>query len=195
MIESIQLLFAPFQTWEKITATRPGWIRVLVLYLLPLLILAVSLESYSLVRWGENRGELEQRVKIPQQTAMRYGMAQFTLLLASMVLGARFLQSVASSFQVPSSFWQCFTLMAYGFNPIILSRFLDAIPGLNTWVCWSLGALISLSVLYHGVALALKPEQTKGFGLYLVSLVVVLFSSGLSHFIALNILHGKLWVS
>lgn len=195
MIESIQLIFAPFQAWEKITASRRGFVRILALYLLPLMIGGVALESYSLVRWGETRGEIEYRVKVPEQTAIRYGAAQFTLLLASIVLGAKFLQSVSASFQVQCSFLQCFTLMAYAFCPILLARYLDAIPGLNTWVCWSLGVLVGLSVLYHGVALTLKPEQTKGFGLFLVSLILVLLSSGLSHFIALAVLQGKLLAS
>ena len=104
------------------------------------------------------------------------------------------MQWVAHSSQVQAGFTQCFTLMAYSFNPFLLVRFFDAIPGFNTWACWGLGALGALAVLYHGVGLALKPDQTKGFGLYLVSIIVVLFSGFFSHFMAQFILRGKVTV-
>jgi hypothetical protein len=115
-----------------------------------------------------------------------------TLLLASIAISALVLTWVAASFQLHNSFGQCFTLMAYGFSPILLGRYLDAIPALNTWVCWSIGVFVALSVLYHGVGHALKPEQTKGFGLYLLSIMLVVASSALSHFTARAILLGRI---
>lgn len=192
MIQAIQIVVAPFHTWEKITASRHGFFRVLLLYLLPFLFLGIALETLSLVHWGEKRGAFDYWAKVPEQTALRYAATQGVLLMCCIVMGAKFLHWIALSFQVRVSYSQCFTLMAYGFSPIILARYLDAIPGLNTWVAWALGALLALSVLYHGVALALKPEQTKGFGLYLVSVMVVLLSSALSHFAAVSVLRGTL---
>jgi hypothetical protein len=56
-----------------------------------------------------------------------------------------------------------------------------------------MGALLAASILYHGVGLVLKPEQTKGFGLYLVSAMIVVFSSGVIHAIAGAVLRGKIW--
>jgi hypothetical protein len=145
------------------------------------------------MRWGERRGALEYVVKISSASAIRYAAAQTILLLASIVVGAQVLQWITHSFQVRTSYAQCFTLLAYGFSPIVLSRLLDAVPALPTWLCWTAGALLSYSMLYHGVALMLRPEQTKGFGLYLVSVILVILSSGLSHFIALAVLHGKIF--
>ena len=62
------------------------------------------------------------------------------------------------------------------FSPILLARFLDAVPALNTWLL-GLGALLSISVLYHGIRLVLRPDQTKGFGIYLVSAIIVILSA------------------
>ena len=42
------------------------------------------------------------------------------------------------------------------------------------------------------VALTLKPDQTKGFGLYLVSAMIVLLSTGVAHMIAIAVLHEKI---
>lgn len=141
--------------------------------------------------WGDPRAGLVSRIRIPQEAAIRYAGAQVALLMASILIGAQVLQWVARSSQVQSVFTQCFTLMAYSFSPFLLVRLIDAIPGFNTWACWGIGALGALSVLYHGVALALKPDQTKGFGLYLISIIFVLFSSFFSHFVAQFVLRGK----
>ena len=57
---------------------------------------------------------------------------------------------------------------------------------------WGIGAAFAMSLLYHGVAQMMRPEQTKGFGLYLVSMVLIVFFTGFSHFIAIQVLHGRL---
>jgi hypothetical protein len=38
----------------------------------------------------------------------------------------------------------------------------------------------------------LKPEQTKGFGVFVVSVIYTFVLSGLVHFAAVQVLHGKL---
>ena len=115
-------------------------------------------------------------------------MASLVVILA----GSFLLKSVAQSFGVLCTFGGCFVLMACGFMPIFLLRVLDGIPQVNTWICWGIGAALSLRILYHGVALWLKPEQTKGFGVFLVSIVYTFVLSGLVHFAAIQVLHGKL---
>ncbi|MBM3838810.1 MAG: YIP1 family protein [Verrucomicrobia bacterium] len=193
MLTALRLIFSPFRAWEKISLARKRAVWILGVYLLPTLAVSVAAEGYSLARWGENRSGLDFMVKVSGSTATRYALAQFLLLFGSIVIGAKCLQWVAHSFQVSSDFSQCFSLMAYGFSPILLARFLDAAPGMNTWACWALGALLASSVLYHGVALVLRPEQTKGFGIYMVSVIIVVLSSLFSHFMALTVLHGKTW--
>lgn len=193
MLTALRLLFFPFKTWEKISLARRGPAWILFVYLMPLLVAAVALEGLSLVRFGETRGGLEFSVKISTNAAIRYSATQLTLILSSILMGAKFLQWITHSFQVNSTYAQCLNVMAYGFSPILLTRFLDALPGLNTWACWGLGALLASSVLYHGVALVLRPEQTKGFGIYLVSLIIVILSSLLTHLFARTVLFGKVW--
>jgi hypothetical protein len=192
MITAFQLILTPFKAWGKINSAQWGVFKIFLLFLVPLLVLTVGLEGLALSQWGEPRGELGFIVKVSRDLAIRYSAAQLALLMTSIFLGAKFLQWITHSFQVYTSYKQCFTLMAYGFSPIILLRLIDAIPKVNTWVCWGLGALLSIAVLYQGVGLILRPEQTKGFGLYLVSVIIVVLSGGLSHFVAVAILHGKI---
>ena len=191
MFTAIKLILFPFRTWEKISLARRGAASVLFLYLLPWTAVAVAVEGYSLVHWGERHSGLEFMIKISASAAIRYALAQAILLIGCVIVGAKAVQSVAHSFHVPSDYSQCVNLMAYGFSPIFLARLLDAAPVVNTWACWVLGALISTSVLYQGVALVLRPEQTKGFGIYMVSVLLLVLSSLLSHFIAVTVLHGK----
>jgi len=192
MITALKLVFSPFPTWQKIAAARRSVGAIILSFLLPLFLVGLLTETFSLTHWGERREDLVSRVNVSQETAVRYAGTQLGLLLASIFVTAQVLMWIAHSSQVQSGFTQCFALMAYGFSPIVLARLLDAIPGFNTWLCWGLGALASLSVLYHGVGLALKPDQTKGFGLYLISILLVLFSSFLSHLMAVFVLRGKL---
>ena len=191
MFTAIKLILFPFRTWEKISLARRGAASILCLFLLPWTVVAVSVEAYSLVHWGERHSGVEFMIKVGADTAIRYALSQAILLIGCVVVGAKAVQAVAHSFQVPSDYSQCLNLMGYGSSPILLARLLDAVPVVNTWACWVLGALISSSVLYQGVALVLRPEQTKGFGIYMVSVLLLVLSSLLSHFIAMTVLHGK----
>jgi hypothetical protein len=193
MIKAFQLIFFPFKTWEKIAASQRAVPWILLLHLLPFLLVGVALEGYSLTRFGEERTEISSLVKVPEATSMRYAATQCLLLVASILIGAKLLQWITHSFQVENSYRQTFTLLAYGFSPFILARYADAVPSLPTWVCWVIGVLLSASALYHGVGLVLKPEQTKGFGLYLVSVLLVMLSAGIVHLTALAVLRGKFW--
>jgi hypothetical protein len=193
MITALRLIFSPFETWEKITIAQRGMIWVLLVYLVPLLVIALGAEGFLLTRWGEKSGEFGYLAKVPLELAVRYGAAYFVFLLVGIALSAKFLGLTCESFNVRASYLQSFTLMAYGFGPIILVRILDGIPQLNTWVCWAIGAVASVSVLYHGIGMVMRPEQTKGFGLYLVAIVIVVLVSGVVHFAALSVLHGKVF--
>jgi hypothetical protein len=190
MIRALQLIVSPFKTWTKVATEQRSASLILFLSFLPLLAVCVGAETYSLLQWGERRGELGHLVKVSQPVAMRYAGAQISLLLTCSLFGAFSLQAIAQSFNLAATFRQAFTAIAYGISPIVLGRLLDAVPAMNTWVCWGIGAMVSLSVLYHGVALILKPDQTKGFGL-LVSVMVVILSTGVAHFVTLAVLHEK----
>jgi hypothetical protein len=191
MITAFQLIFSPFETWEKIAMAERGFLRTLGFYLLPLLLIGVGTEAFLLHHWGEKRGEFGYMIRVSQDLALRYGVAYIVLLLAAVLVSSKFLALSAESFNVRTTFTQCFVLVAYAFGPLILARILDGIPQLNTWLCWVIGAACAISVLYHGIGMMLKPEQTKGFGLYLITVLIIVLVSALAHFAAVAVLHGK----
>jgi len=191
MITALQLIFSPFETWEKVATAQRGFFWTLLVHLLPLLIISLGIEGYLLTRWGEKRGDFGFIINVPVALALRYAVAYFVLLLAAVFVSAKLLAIASDSFNVRTGYVQTFVLMAYGFSPIILARVLDGFPQLNSWVCWAIGAVTSVSIMYHGVGMILRPEQTKGFGLYLISILIVVLVSALAHFAALSVLHGK----
>jgi hypothetical protein len=194
MIKAFLLILLPFRTWSKIAFAQRSVAWILLFYLLPFLVAGVAIEGYSLAHWGEKRNELASFIKIDPTTATSYAVTQFTFILAAILVGAKGLQAISShSFQIFLTYRQCFTLMTYGTSSLILGRYLDAFPKLSTWVCWDIGALLAISILYHGVGLVLRPEQTKGFGLWIISALMVVLSNGLLHYVALAYLHGRIF--
>ena len=179
-------------TFEAIsTANRPA-LFIFAFSLVPLLLLVSVVEGWSMIILGESRafGHIS---KIPEGLAIKYEAAHFILDVLVTIFGAKFLINVSRSFNVPATWRQGFTTMAYGYSPVILLRLLDAIPQLNTWMCWGIGIVLSIMILYHGVGMVLRPDQTKGFGLYLFSIVFLVVFSGLAHFISRAVLKGLVW--
>jgi hypothetical protein len=192
MITALQLIFSPFETWEKVTSTPRGFLWVLSMHLLPLLVICLGIEGFLLHQLGEKQGELDYLVKVPVNLAVRYTVAYGVLLIAGVFICAKFLNLAAQSFDTRTTYFQSWLVMVYGFGPIILARMIDGIPQINTWVCWAIGVAVAASVLYHGIGMVLRPDQTKGFGLYLMAVIIIVVVSGAVHFVALSVLHGKL---
>jgi hypothetical protein len=127
----------------------------------------------------------------------RYAAARLVLDLIVLFFGAKFLQSVVESFGMRIPFARVFAVAAYSLGPYYLAHALDGIPQLNTWVCWAIGMALTLQLLYHGVALVLRPDQSKGFGAFVGCATVMLFVSAVAHTIGVAVLNGKLlaWVN
>ena len=193
MIRALQMIFAPEGAWIKIAEKNRNMLFVLFLSTLPLVVACLALEGFGLDRLGESFGEFG-KIKVVRAAIINYEFAHLCLDIASLLGGAWFLMSVARSFNAPVTISQAFNTLAYGASPIFLMHALDGLPHLHTWLCWGIGAGLSIRALYHGVAIYIKPEQTKGMGLYIVAVFIVLFLSGLAHFVALSILHNKLLI-
>jgi hypothetical protein len=191
MIRALQMIFSPEGVWPKIAEKNRHMIFVLFLSTLPLILGSLALEGYGLDRLGEPQDELSH-AHFTRQIIYKYLGAHLIGDLFFLFMGAYFLLSVARSFNANCTYSQTFTTLAIGASPIFLMHAPDGIPILYTWLCWGIGFGLTIRALYHGVAVNLKPEQTKGFGLYIISVFIVGFLSGLAHFISIQVLHGKM---
>src|SRR2546426_7078 len=73
-----------------------------------------------------------------------------------------------------------------------LFRMFDALPSLNTWVCWGVGIALSVAALYRGIPRVMKPDPSNALGLYLLCSLLLTAISGVTHFLANLILQQKL---
>ena len=193
MIKALLLLLDPNNTWEKIGTNPPSVGGLLFTYILPLIILGVGIESWALVKFGrEERGIIERHVKVSEQTAIKYGVTQVVLGVAVAVFGAFMFKRIAEGFHRTQSYTGSFATIGYAMGPYYLLRILDAAPFLYTWICWAIGALLAVSVLYRAIPRMMKPDPSNALGVYLLCSLLLLVLLGLAHFVATLVLEEKL---
>jgi hypothetical protein len=195
MLNALLLILEPMVTWEKIHRAGRGMVFVLLLYLLPLVLLTSVAEGYGLVRFGKKRGEVmevSQRKLFTRGEVVIFETAQVLLSLVVVFVSANMLKSIGETFHGRHTYTQAFIAMAYGLSPLFLLRMLDALAFVNPWVTWSVGVLLSIKVLYHGVPRMMEPDPPHAFGLFLMSALVVVLITGMVRFVTWWYLIGRL---
>jgi hypothetical protein len=193
MVKALLLIFDPAATWEKIEATKHSVSRVLFMYLLPIMLLAFAVEGGLLMQFGMERGRfIERVVRVSQELVIRYEVAQFVLGLGVCFGGAWLFRKIGESFHRRHSYTECFAALGYSLGPYFLARMLDGWPALNTWIAWSFGALLAVSLLYRGIPRLMKPDPSNALGLYLLCSLLLLVITGLCHFVATLVLEERI---
>src|SRR5437868_4666618 len=103
MIRALQMIFSPDGVWLKIAEKNRNFLWVLFLSTLPLIVGAVAVEGFGLLRLGEAMGEFG-RVYPTQDVVIKYELTHLVLDLAFLFGGSFFLLSVAQSFNTKVSF-------------------------------------------------------------------------------------------
>jgi uncharacterized membrane protein YecN with MAPEG domain len=101
------------------------------------------------------------------------------------------IKSIGETFHGRHSYTQAFTTVAYGLGPLFLLRLLDAFAGMSPWVCWSIGIILSIAALYHGVPRVMEPDPPHAFGLFFMSALLLALVSGLVRLVTASYLQGK----
>ena len=121
MIKALLLIFDPMATWEGIFRARRSLAFILVMYLLPLLLLASAAEGYGLVHWGKWQGEVGRAPSSsPVREAVVVETGQFLLSLVVVFVGANMIKSIGETFHGRHTYTQAFTTVAYGLSPLFL---------------------------------------------------------------------------
>ncbi len=192
MFRAITLILVPQSTWERIAASQWNSLVIFLISFLPLLALTAAIEGLGMARFGAYINDYGRTIEITREQAIQFQAVQIALSLLVLGLGTKLVLWVADGFHSPTTFKQAFTLTAYAITPLLWFRIIDGHPGVPTWVCFALGAVGLIFVMYHGIALVLQPDTSVGFGLYLICSLVLVLLAGLAHFITQIMAQRKL---
>jgi hypothetical protein len=195
MLKAILVIFDPTGTWNKIALARRGMAFILLVHLLPLLLIASACEGYGLIRWGKWRGEAQEVARLKpfaRGEAVLFETGQVLLSLVVVFVGANMVKSIGETFHGRHNYTQAFSAVAYGLSPLFLLRILDAFPSVPFWLPWSIGIILSMGALYHGVPRMMEPDPPHAFGLFLMSSLLLLIVTGLVRFVTWEYAAGRL---
>ena len=190
MIKTFLLIVTPARTWDGILRAQKTIEFVFVTHLLPLLLISCAVEGFGLVHWGKMQGEVLHLVRFTPGEGVVFEILQFGVLLGLVILNAGLLRSISGTFHGRHTFAQGFKTIAYGIGPLLLLRCLNAFPQIPPWVSWIFGILLTISVLYHGVPKIMDPDPAHAFGLYVVTCLLMFFTTGLLALLTTSCLKG-----
>ncbi len=191
MIKALLLVFEPVGTWEGIVRARRSILFILIFFLLPLLLLAAAGEGYGLINWGKWQGVVGRIKKFSVAETVVVETAQVLLSLLVVFAGAHLLKSIGETFRGRHTYAQAFTAVAYSLSPLFLLRLLDAFSGISPWVSWTIGIMLSIATLYHGVPRMMEPDPSHAFGLFFMGGLLLLLITGMLRFVMAAYLQGK----
>ncbi|MCX6893509.1 MAG: YIP1 family protein [Verrucomicrobiota bacterium] len=195
MLKAILLVLEPTAAWEKIFLARRGTVFVLLSHLLPLLLIGSVCEGYGLIHWGKQRGQMQDVVHIKTFSRAETVIFETAQLIVSLLVvfgGANMVKSIGETFHGRHNYNQAFSAIAYGLSPLFALRLLDAFPSVSPWVTWSIGIMLSIGALYHGVPRMMEPDPPHAFGLFLMASLLLLVITGMVRFVTWWYLTGKL---
>ena len=191
MVKAFLLVFEPVQTWDGVARARRSFAAVLVTYLLPMILITAVAEGYGLVQWGKyvDVGYHGLR-KFPVKEALVYEVMQAVLTLLVVITATMTLRSLGQTFHGRHNFAQAFTTIAHGLSPLFVLRLLDMFPDIGPWTSWTIGIVLCVAILYHGLPRVMLPDPPHAFGLYLMSCLLLVLATGLARFVTAWYLSG-----
>ena len=178
------------ETWAGILQSRRGVVYLLVRYLLPMILLAAVAEGFGLVEWGRHQSGLHRIHKFPVGETVVYETLRSLLLLSVVAICAALIKMFGETFRERNTYRQTFTLVIFGLSPLFLLRLLDAAPGINPCISWAIGIVLCLEVVYQGIPSVMEPDPPNAIGLFFMSGLVLVSTTGLERFITYWYLSG-----
>ncbi|HEY3762235.1 MAG TPA: Yip1 family protein [Verrucomicrobiae bacterium] len=183
VFKDLFLIVRPVTTWNRLVGAKHGAVYTFFIYLLPVLLLTAACEGRRRLLFG--RQQMAEGVNnyftLPMVCTYEAGSILITLCL--LFLTALMIKAFANDYRVRNQLSQSLDVVFHAIGPMLLIQCLNAFPNIYSWLTWSVGISLSVSILYHGLPLILQPDPAAAFGLYLCSaLILVLLMLGGSLF-------------
>ena len=192
MLKVFFLLFEPALAWEKIANARRGYFFILVTYLLPFIALVSAAEGWGLMRWGKLQPHFGKVKEFTPEMVWRFEILQAAMFLLVVFVCALLLRLSCEQFHGTRTFLQSFTVMAYGFSPVLLLHPLNMVPAMHPAVSWIIGIVLAIFMIYAAVPRVLQPLPVHAFGSYCAAVFIVVLVSGLMRVFTAMYLLGQI---
>ncbi|MGO8837491.1 MAG: YIP1 family protein [Limisphaerales bacterium] len=192
MIKALFLIFKPAAAWERILQTQRSLGSLVAFYLLPMMLLVAAVEGFGLVEWGKPQAFVHRIHAFSIDKAIVFEALRLLGMLVIVVVCAILIKIFGETFRGRHTYQQTFTLVIYGLSPLFLLRLLDAAPVISPWVTWAAGIMLCTEVLYQGVPRVMEPDPPNAFGLYFMSSLVLVATTGLERFVTAWYLAGRM---
>lgn len=178
--------------WDRIVLKEPKFGRIFVIKLMPMMVITTVLEGLGLARWGKWQPFFSHVKIFSQRQVMGYEVGQFALTLVTVLICAWLVQVLGRTFhgRITYTYTRSFASVVYGLSPMFLLRLLDPFAGMNPYVTWGIGIVLSIWILYDGLPRLLMPDPTHALGLYMSCSMVLLLATGLVRLVTAMYLRG-----
>ena len=192
MIKALFLIFEPEAAWNRVALSRRGMTWIVLLYLLPMMLIAAAVQGAGLVEWGRMQSTAIGGLKyFTRNEAILCEIVELLLMGVVLVASAHLIKTLGDTFHGRHTYDQAFKVVIYGLSPVFLLRLLDGFATTNLWLTWLLGILLTVKILYHGVPRIMLPDPPHAFGLYFMSCLLLAMATGLERFITIGFLTGR----
>ena len=192
MFLSLLMIFDPAAGWGRAAESSRSFMRLVLLHLVPLLLLGCVAEGIGVMRWGRHVGAFGAVGFYSLEGVLRYEACHFAAGFVLVFLGALALKGLGNTFHSRHKLLQTMTASVFGLGPVFLMRLCDAFPSVNPWVSWVIGAALTAAVLYQGVPRVMHVDPSHALGVYLSSVMILVFASGAARMLMVEVLQAKI---
>jgi hypothetical protein len=189
MIKALFLIITPGPAWEQVAEAGRGLALIFACYLVPMLAIVGVAEGFGLVHWGVAQMNSGLINKMTVNEAIIFELARSLLMLVVIAVCAVFIKYLGETFHSRSQYKEAFTVVIYGLSPLFLVQSFSVFQ-VPLWLVWSIGIVLALATMYHGVPCVMRTDPTHALGLYFMSSLVVLAITATERFFTAWYLSG-----
>ncbi len=173
LIRELILIVQPIAAWNRLAADPRSVPFIFFIYFLPLLLLASFAEGIGLMIYVQRHLAAHAIHRLDISTVLAYEGLEIAVLLIIVVVCAGFIKMFGNTCHRRNTLAQGLTVLLHALGPMLFIQLFNVIPGMNPWLTWSVGIVLAVGALYHGLPRILQPDAPSALGLFLGSALVL----------------------